>query len=127
MTKRNKIIYWVATIWMSLGMVSSGLVQILGVKEEIDLFNGLGYPLYFMTFLGVCKMLAVIVALMPKLPVLKEWAYAGFVFAMGGAVYSHLVMQHSFGETLPPVFLLTLTLLSWYFRPASRKAGALSE
>ncbi len=125
MSKRNKIIYWVATIWMALGMVSSGLVQIVGMDEEVALFSSLGYPLYFMTFLGVAKMLGVIVALLPKLPVLKEWVYAGFVFTMFGAFYSHMVMHHSFGETFPPVFLLTLTLVSYFFRPASRKAGAI--
>jgi len=36
MNKRNKIIYWIATIWLSLGMVSTGIVQIIGMKEELE-------------------------------------------------------------------------------------------
>ena len=90
MTKRNKIIYWIATIWVALGMVSSGIVQLIKLKEEVDMMTHLGYPLYFLTILGVWKMLGVIVVLIPKTPLLKEWAYAGFFFSMSGAVFSHL-------------------------------------
>ena len=36
MTKRNKIIYWVATLWLALGMVSTGSVQLIKMKEVAD-------------------------------------------------------------------------------------------
>ena len=52
MSKRNKIIYWVATIWLALGMTSTGIVQFLKMKEEVDLMTRLGYPIYFLTMLG---------------------------------------------------------------------------
>lgn len=65
MTKRNKIIYWIATIWLSLGMVSTGIVQLLRVKEEVTMFNDLGYPLYLMTLLAIWKFLGVIAVLIP--------------------------------------------------------------
>lgn len=121
MTKRAKIIYWVFTIWMSLGMVSTAIVQLIGRKEETEMIRDLGYPLYLMTLLGVWKILGVIVVLAPKLPVLKEWAYAGFFFAMSGAAYSHIVSGHSFTEIFPSLLLLVLTILSWYLRPPGRK------
>lgn len=121
MTKRTKIIYWVFTIWMSLGMVSTAIVQLIGRKEETEMILDLGYPLYFMTLLGVWKILGVMVVLAPKLPVLKEWAYAGFFFAMSGAAYSHIVSGHSFTEIFPSLLLLILTMLSWYLRPPGRK------
>ena len=121
MTKRAKIIYWVFTIWLSLGMVSTAIVQLLGRKEETEMIRDLGYPLYFMALLGVWKILGVIVVLAPKLPVLKEWAYAGFFFAMSGAAYSHIVSGHSFTEIFPSLLLLALTILSWYLRPPGRK------
>lgn len=92
MTKRNRIIYWVATGWLALGMLSTGVVQLLKRKEEVDLMTHLGYPLYFLTILGIWKILGVITILIPKFPLLKEWAYAGFFFAMSGAVISHLAM-----------------------------------
>jgi len=121
MTKRNKIIYWIATLWLSLGMLSTGIVQILQVKEEVDMMAHLGYPLYFMVILGVWKLLGVIAILIPKFPVLKEWAYAGFFFAMSGAIFSHFSRGDEAIAYFGPTLLLVLIALSWYFRPADRK------
>lgn len=121
MSKRNKIIYWIFTLWMCLGMVSTGLVQLLKRKEEVDMMVHLGYPIYFLTILGIWKMLGVIAALMPRTPLLKEWAYAGFFFAMSGAVISHIIVRDGFKDIFPAVLLLMLTVISWFFRPADRK------
>lgn len=90
MTKRNKVIYRIATLWLSLGMIATGIVQLLKMKEETDKIAQLGYPLYFLTLPGTCKMPGVITVLIPKFPLLKEWAYAGFFFAMSGAVFSYI-------------------------------------
>lgn len=117
MTKRNKIIYWIATIWLALGMVSTGIVQLLGHEKEVEMFTHLGYPTYLLTILGISKILGVIAVLIPTFVVLKEWAYAGFFFMMTGAVISHMVMGDSLGTVAPPLLLLVLTLVSWYFRP----------
>lgn len=125
MTKRNKIIYWIATIWLSLGMVSTGIVQLLKVKEEVELTAKLGYPEYFLTILGVWKILGVIAILLPKFPLVKEWAYAGFFFAMSGAAFSHLAAGTA-NEIVPSLLLLTLTVISWYFRPATRKINSVN-
>ena len=125
MTKRNKIIYWVATIWLSLGMLSTGIVQLLKTEDEVDLITHLGYPVYFLTILGVWKILGVVTILIPKFPVVKEWAYAGFFFAMSGAIISHLFSGSEAKDLFGPALLLVLTIVSWYFRPgAYAKASA---
>ena len=124
MTKRNKIIYWISTIWLALAMLASGLQQIFQTKGFVDIIVHLGYPLYFMYILGVWKMLGVIAILIPKFSLLKEWAYAGFFFAMSGAVFSHIASGDSMNEIFPSLVLLILTLVSWYFRPADRKIPA---
>ena len=121
MKKRDKIIYWVTTLWLALGMVSTGMVQLVKMKEEVDNFSSLGYPAYLMTIIGGWKMLGVVTVLMPKFPLLKEWAYAGFFFAMTGAVVSHLISGHGAKEIFGPMLLLVLTVISWYFRPADRR------
>src|SRR6187399_50569 len=121
MTKRNKIIYWVATLWLALGMTSTGVVQFIKMKEEVDLFNRLGYPIYFLTILGIWKILGVVAVLIPRFPLLKEWAYAGFFFAMSGAVFSHLASGSPALDYFGPVLLIVLTITSWYFRPEERK------
>ena len=121
MTKRNKIIYWVATLWLALGMTSTGIVQILQIKEEVDMMSHLGYPLYFLPLLGIWKLLGVIAILIPKFGLVKEWAYAGFFFTMSGAIISHLACREYGIELFGPTLLLVLTFISWYFRPAERK------
>ncbi len=122
MSRRNKIIYWIATVWLSLGMLSSGIVQLIGLKEEVEHITlHLGYPAYMLTILGVWKVLGVITILVPRYPLLKEWAYAGFFFVASGALVSHIVMSDPFSEVAPCVLLLALTVISWYFRPADRK------
>jgi uncharacterized membrane protein YphA (DoxX/SURF4 family) len=121
MTKRNKIIYWISTIWLALGMLSGGIVQLIRLQLEIDLVTHLGYPVYLLTILGVWKILGVIVLLVPKFPRLKEWAYAGFFFAMSGALISHIALGDGVKDIFPSVLLMILTLVSWYFRPEDRK------
>ncbi|MBN8790345.1 MAG: DoxX family protein [Terrimonas sp.] len=122
MTSRNKIIYWIATAWLSLGMTSTGIVQLLRLKDETEMMNHLGYPVYILTILGIWKILGVIAVLIPAFPLLKEWAYAGFFFAMSGAVFSHAAVGDSSKEFFGPVLLIILTVISWYFRPLNRKA-----
>ncbi|MDR4950642.1 DoxX family protein [Chryseobacterium sp. ES2] len=119
--KRTKIIYWIFTLWMALGMVSTAIVQLMKNKDELANFTNLGYPSYLMTIIGVWKILGVIAILIPKRLLLKEWAYAGFFFVMSGAVISHLIVGDTVGRTFPAVLLLVLVLISWYFRPADRK------
>ena len=127
MTKRNKIIYWIATIWLSLGMLSTGIVQLIKMKEEVALFTQLGYPLYFLTILGIWKILGVVAVLIPKFTLLKEWAYAGFFFAMSGAIFSHIaIADTSTSAYFGPILLLVLTVVSWYFRPADRKISSVN-
>ena len=124
MTKRNKIIYWIATLWLALGMVATGTGQLFRMKEGqggTDMITHLGYPVYLLIILGIWKVLGVIAVLIPKFPLLKEWAYAGFFFIMTGAIFSHIAIGDSVLSILPALLLLILTVASWYFRPADRK------
>ena len=121
MNKRNKIIYWVATIFLSLGMLAGGIQQMLQVGGYNEIVTGLGYPLYLLSIIGVWKILGVAAILMPRLPLLKEWAYAGFFFVLSGAFISHLAVGQPFVEALPALILMVMTILSWYFRPVGRK------
>src|SRR5580704_4195705 len=130
MSKRNKIIYWIATIWMATGMVSTGIVQLLNQKGGQgggDSMAHLGYPLYLLPLLGVWKILGIIALLIPKFTLLKEWAYAGFFFAMSGAVFSHVASGDSITENVPALLLLILTVMSSYFRPADRKIISVNQ
>lgn len=121
MKKRDKIIYWIATLWLALGLTSTGIVQLIKMKEETAMMARLGYPEYLSTLLGVWKLLGVVVILIPRFPLIKEWAYAGIFFNMSGAIFSHLVSGSEAMELFGPALLIVLTGVSWYFRPVSRK------
>lgn len=121
MTKRNKIIYWVATSWLALGMLSTGIVQLLKQEAVVENITQLGYPVYFLTLLSIWKILGVVAVLMPKSFLLKEWAYAGFFFVLSGATLSRIVAGNAGNKIAPSLLLLSLTLVSWYCRPADRK------
>ena len=128
MSKRNKIIYWIATLWLCLGMVATGITQLMQLPSDGALsppgvygITQLGYPVYFLTIIGVWKILGVIAMLVPNFALLKEWTYADFIFLLTGALYSHIATHHAPAELFPSALLLALTALSWYFRPASRK------
>ena len=129
MTKRNKIIYWIATLWLALGMLVVGTGQLFKMKAGqggVDMITHLEYPIYFLTIIGVWKILGVVAVLIPKFPLLKEWAYAGFFFIMSGAIFSHIATSDGMNEIFPALLLLILTMVSWYFRPANRKLSALA-
>lgn len=120
--KAGKIIYWITTGFLAFGMVAGGVQQLLQIGGYVEIIvDQLGYPIYVLSILGFWKILGVIAVLVPRLPLVKEWAYAGFFFAMSGAAVSHLTMGQPFGEAIPSLILLTMTVTSWYFRPADRK------
>ena len=127
MKKRDKIIYWISTLWLALGMTSTGLVQLLKTQEEVDRMTHLGYPVYLLTIIGVWKLLGTVAVLIPKFPLLKEWAYAGFFFNISGALFSHIASGSPMSDLFPPLLLLTLTAISWYFRPTDRKTISIDQ
>jgi hypothetical protein len=127
-SKSTKILYWFATIVLVAGLLGTGIQQLIRVEAEGALgpafawgIQQMGYPLYLLTILGVWKVLGAVALLIPKYPLLKEWAYAGTFFLLTGALFSHIILGHYWTEIIAAVTLLILTGLSWYFRPADRK------
>ncbi|HMG67249.1 MAG TPA: DoxX family protein [Chitinophagaceae bacterium] len=126
-SKARKITYWIANIWLALGLVATGLGQLLKAKAGqggVEMITHLGYPVYLLTILGIWKILGVIALLIPKFPLLKEWTYAGIFFLISGAMYSHIAIGDPMSALFPSLLLLILLVVSWYFRPADRKIRA---
>jgi uncharacterized membrane protein len=121
MKKRNKIIYWVATIFLSFGMLAGGIQQVLQIGGYNEIVTKLGYPLYLLSIIGTWKIIGVVAILIPKYKLVKEWAYAGFFFVMTGAAISHIIVGQPFVEAMPAIVLLVTIVVSWYFRSADRK------
>jgi len=127
MSKKRKIAYWIATLWLALGMISTGIVQLIPLDEEVHKMAQLGYPAYFITIIGMWKLLDVVAILAPRYPLIKEWAYAGFFFMMSGAITSHYAVGDPAVEYFGPTLLLVLTILSWYLRPPDRRLAIIKE
>lgn len=118
--------YWTFTIVAALFFAVPGAALLLRVPHFTDDMAKLGYPAYFLTILGVWKLLGVIAILAPGLPRLKEWAYAGMVFDLTSAVVSRTVTGGDAIKILPPLVVLAIVLLSWRLRPAGRALGITS-
>jgi hypothetical protein len=121
MEKRKLLWYWIITIILSFFIFSGGLAQAMQVKGVVQGFKPLGYPTYFISLIGVWKVLGIIAILIPNFKLLKEWAYAGIFFVMSGAVISHIASGDVSNQIIAPVVLAIFTVLSWYLRPADRK------
>jgi uncharacterized membrane protein YphA (DoxX/SURF4 family) len=91
-----------------------------GSPQAVEGFAHVGYPQQLRVILGIGKLLGAIVLILPGVPRLKEWAYAGFAFAWISAFIAHYLANDGPVAFLPLVLLVLLTI-SYVTRPASRQ------
>jgi len=120
--RTRAIVYWVATALLVFELVLGGIWDVLRVPHVRVVIERLGYPLYFLVILGVWKLLGAVALVIPRFPRLKEWAYAGVVFNLTGALVSHVAS----GDIEPGpmsylVVMVGITATSWSLRPPSRR------
>ena len=123
-----RIAYWSTTIFLALCIGSGGLAEAVHAKGNVEgVVERLGYPMHFMTLLGVWKVLGAMAIVIPKTPRLKEWAYAGIFFNVTGAALSHAAVGDygpmGFHVWVNIAFAL-LTIASWALRPPSKIIGS---
>lgn len=124
MNRARTIGYWSTTAVLAAVLGSGGVADVLHVPATTTGVLALGYPSYFVTILGIWKLLGTIAILAPRFPRLKEWAYAGAYFNFSGAVISHLVSGSAIGHVLVVGIMSIITMASWALRPQSRVLGA---
>jgi DoxX-like family len=117
----RKVGYWAATVPLALILFGSGAGALTRQDFLVEAMTGLGFPLYVMRILGTSYVLAAIALVVPAFPWVKEWAYAGVVFAMTAAFASHVFSADPFSEHAMPVVILSLAVASYVLRPASRR------
>jgi len=113
--KSTKIIYWIFTILLVALMGLGAIPNIMSTAQSAELFTHLQYPLYIMPFIGMAKLLGSIVILIPGLNRLKEWAYAGFVIDLSGAMYSTIMVGDPFSGWVFFIFGLGIIAGSYIF------------
>lgn len=116
---KNKSLYRIVTSLMAAFMLMASIPDVLQVPEASGVFGHLGYPTYLLPFLGIAKTFGVIAVLVPTFPRLKEWAYAGLVFDLTGALYSHVSVGDPPSAWVFPVIGLTLVGGSYLFHRKS--------
>ena len=115
------IAYWTTTAVLAAECFVGGVMGALQLQPFKGVVTHLGYPLYFMTILGVCYLSAGVVLLAPRLPRLKEWAYAGLMFIYTGATASHIWVGDHARALVGPLIFIGLTVASWALRPQARR------
>ena len=121
---KRTIVYWGATGVVAMAALLGGFSYVTNSPEAIENFRHVGYPQQLRVLLGLAKLAGAIALLVPRLPTLKEWAYAGFTFTWIAATVAHYLAAD--GKALFPVALLGLLAVSYVMRPASRRGLAQS-
>ena len=119
-SRARTIGYWAATGLAALAVIVGGAFDVARGQQVRGIMQHLGYPVYFAALLGVWKLLGGLAILAPRLPRLKEWAYAGMFFDLTGAAISHGSVGDPPVRWLTPLAILVLVIASWALRPKSR-------
>lgn len=106
--------YWVVTGLLVAFIALGAVLDVMHHPEAVAGIQHLGYPLYFVRYIGVLKLLGVVAILLPGWPRLKEWAYAGLFFDTTGALYSAIANGDAPATWVPAILGIALTLGSYY-------------
>jgi|SRR5579872_5612139 len=120
------IAYWASTALTALLFAAPGLALVLRDPHFVAEMTRLGYPGYFLPFLGIWKVLGAVVVLVPGARYLKEWAYAGMIFDITGAIVSRAAAGDHGPELFLPFAIAGLVALSWALRPQDRRLSGSS-
>ena len=116
----RKIVYWVSTGLVAVMSLFAAFAYLSGSPQAVQGFAHVGYPQQLRIILGIAKPLGAIALLVPGMGKLKEWAYAGFIFAWICAVIAHYLAKDGAIAFVPLVNMLILAV-SYLTRPASRQ------
>lgn len=112
--KTTKITFWFTTslIFLFMGVMPALTGHTEMAKEGT---RHLGYPQYFGMALNIFKIIGSLALIIPQVPkVLKEWAYAGFVFDIIFATISLWAVDGFNTMLLVPVLVMAVLLVSYF-------------
>lgn len=113
--------YWVTTALVAITLAGSALEDLTLVRAVRDEVANIGFPTYALSIIGIWKLLGTAALLVPRRPLLKEWAYAGTFFLFTGGLAANMIKDTGYNNIVLLVILIPLTIASWALRPASRR------
>ena len=119
----RKIVYWTSTAIVGV-MLLMALSYLTGNQQVVSGFTKAGYPQHLRIVLGIAKPVAAIVLLLPGLALVKEWAYACVTVTWIMATISARASGEPPQIWILPLGLLSLLIVSYVTRPASRRISA---
>ena len=114
---KRRHIYLASTAVLVLETVAGAFSDLAHIPYVVQDVRSIGYPTYVLYIVGVWKVLAVGALLWPRLPRLREWAYAGVFFELFGAFESHVLAGDHLSKYAAPLAFSILTLVSWWVQP----------
>ncbi len=129
--KKLNVLYWIFTSLFAAMMLMSAIPDIMVDPVAVQgMHEGLGYPLYFIPFIGVAKLLGSVVILIPGFHRIKEWAFAGLFFDLIGATFSIIAAGGTIGQygfMIIPLALGTLAYVFYHKRKAALASSPRTE
>ena len=129
--KKTKVLYWVFTSLFALMMLGAAIPDVLSMPLAVKgMHEDLGYPIYFIPFIGVAKVLGAVAILIPGYLRIKEWAYAGLFFDLIGATYSIIAAGQPVGSwafMILPLLLAAASYIFYHKRLKLMSAGSTSN
>jgi hypothetical protein len=112
--KRTNIFYWITTGLFAFVMFSSAIPNALVTDAAVQGFGQMHMPAYLLAFLGIAKILGVTAILIQgNFPRIREWAYAGLIFDLIGAIWSIAASGVSIAMWSPMLLFVALGFASY--------------
>jgi len=113
--KRDRIIYWIATATLALILGFSGTMYFINPDMK-GAFLHLGFPDYFRVELGIAKLIAVPLLLVPQVPRrLKEWVYVGVGIDFVSAAIAHASSNDPASSIITHIVLFGFLMVSYVY------------
>lgn len=112
--RTTNTLYWTFTVLTALMTAFAGIMYFTSSEVALG-FQHLGFPDFFRQELGIAKLIAAAVLVLPMVPAwVKEWAYAGLAITFISAFIAHTAVD-GIGTAMAPLLSLALLVASYVY------------
>lgn len=112
--RSTNLLYWTSTVLIALMTAMAGIMYFTD-PAIADGFHHLGFPDLLRLELGIAKLIAAAVLVVPAVPGrVKEWAYAGLAITFISAIIAHTAVD-GIATAVAPIVSLALLSFSYVY------------